>query len=114
MSSNISTILTADRSELPSRYGRYNSWEAAPGIYWVGAAWAPEVGQTEQQAEKLYQKLNLLSRMSLCCPWYTHIPWCVSIDMVSGRTVFHKWRESDDFSQMKGLTCAFPKSLWVN
>jgi hypothetical protein len=72
MSFNISSILKVDRSELPSRYGLCNSWEAAPGMYWVGAVWAPEMGQTEQQAEKLYQKLNLLWHVTMLSVVHSH------------------------------------------
>ena len=41
------TSTSVDGSELLSRYGRCNFCEAAPGIHWVGAAWAPGMVQTE-------------------------------------------------------------------
>jgi len=55
MKFNITSTSTADGSELPSRYGRRNSWEAAPGIHWVGAARASRMVRTELEAEKSFR-----------------------------------------------------------
>jgi hypothetical protein len=52
MKFNITSTSTVDGSELPSRYGRWNSLEAAPIIHWVEAARATRMVRTEYEAEE--------------------------------------------------------------